>query len=210
MPSSPKRSAVRAQARSTGRAARPRRQAKATKNNAESRRKHSDAGRRPSGQGRGSGGRALATLFPKVAKNPRLFGLAGVCGVVEGDGTKPTVTVGRLEALFAKPARRPRERFVSAASDEQIAKLCNAMANPRRVAMLKAIFTGAGSYARLAETLGLRAGPLYHHVRELRLAGLLELAQRDTYRLTEYGKYALLLACLTQSLLSSVRASKPK
>ncbi|HUW83820.1 MAG TPA: winged helix-turn-helix domain-containing protein [Phycisphaerae bacterium] len=149
----------------------------------------------------------MATLFPKVVKNRRLFGLAGVCGLAECDGTKPIITVERREELFTKPARRPRERFLSAASDERIAKLCNAMANPRRVAMLKAIFTGAGRYAQLAETLGLKAGPLYHHVRELRLAGLLELAQRDTYRLTEYGKYALLLACLSESLLSKLHST---
>jgi len=149
----------------------------------------------------------LAALFPKVARNRRLFGLAGVCAVVECDGTKPAVTVERLEELFAKPAKRPRQRFLAAVSDERIAKLCNAMANPRRVAMLKAIFTGAGSYAELCETLQLKAGPLYHHVRELRLAGLLELAQRDTYRLTEYGKHALLFACLTGSLLNKLESA---
>lgn len=208
MSSSPKRSAGRSEAASTDRPSRPRRQPKASKKSAK---KISPPARDPKRRSRQSGsrgGRGLATLFPKVARNRRLFGLAGVCGVVECDGTKPTITVERREELFAKPARRPRERFLSAASDERIAKLCNAMANPRRVAMLKAIFTGAGSYAQLADTLGLKAGPLYHHVRELRLAGLLELARRDTYRLTQYGKYALLLACLSESLLSKLESAR--
>jgi Mn-dependent DtxR family transcriptional regulator len=207
MPPSPKRSAVRTQAASTVRPSRPRRQPKAGKKTAQNKRTRGDDTTRRSGQTRSRAGRGLATLFPKVARNPRLFGLAGVCGLVECDGTKPIITVERREELFTKPAKRPRERFLSAASDERIAKLCNAMGNPRRVAMLKAIFIGAGSYAQLAETLGLKAGPLYHHVRELRLAGLLELAQRDTYRLTEYGKYALLLACLSESLLSKLHST---
>jgi hypothetical protein len=208
MPSNPKRFVRQSRAASTKRPSGGQGDARASKTSANKKRNASSRKRQPaSRQGGRKGGRGLATLFPKVAKNRRLFGLAGVCGVVECDGTRPAMQVGRLEELFAKPARRPRERFLAAASDESIAMLCSAMANPRRVAMLKAIFTGAGSYAALSETLGLKAGPLYHHVRELRLAGLLELAERDTYRLTEYGKYALLLACLSQSLLSKIQSA---
>lgn len=208
MSSSPKRSAGRIHGASTGRPARPGRRPTASKRSAKKKNPHARDAKRRSRQTRTKVGRGLAALFPKVARNRRLFGLAGVCGVVECDGIKPIITVERLEELFTKPAKRPRERFLSAASNEGIAKLCNAMANPRRVAMLKAIFTGAGSYAQLSETLGLKAGPLYHHVRELRLAGLLKLAQRDTYRLTEYGKYALLLACLSESLLSKLESAR--
>ena len=203
-----KRSAGQSQAASADRPSRPRRQPKASRKSAKKKSPPAPDPKRRTRQSGSRAGRGLAALFPKVAKNRRLFGLAGVCGVVECDGTKPTVTVERLEELFTKPARRPRERFLAAASNERIAKLCNAMANPRRVAMLKAIFTGAGSYAELSDRLGLKAGPLYHHVRELRLAGLLELAQRDTYRLTEYGKYALLLACLSESLLSKLESAR--
>jgi len=208
MSSKPKRSAGRTQAASADRPSPPRRQPKASRKSAKKKNPPARDPKRSSGQSGSRAGRGLAALFPKVARNRRLFGLAGVCGVVECDGTKPIITVERLEELFIKPARRPRERFLSAASNERIAKLCNAMANARRVAMLKAIFTGSGSYAQLSEALGLKAGPLYHHVRELRLAGLLELAQRDTYRLTEYGKYALLLACLSESLLSKLESAR--
>ena len=211
MPSTPKRSPGDSPTASTDRSSRLRSRAVASRKGRKSNRARgaTKADRKRTSRQSGSrAGRGLAALFPKVARNRRLFGLAGVCGLIECDGTKPVVTIERVEELFAKPARRPRERFLSAASDERIAKLCTAMANPRRVAMLKAIFTGAGSYAELSERLGLKAGPLYHHVRELRLAGLLELAQRDTYRLTDYGKYALLLACLSESLLSKVELSR--
>jgi len=211
MPSTPKRSPGKSQTASKNRSSRPRQRDAASKKRRKDKSTATKATADPKRRSRQSGsqaGRGLAALFPKVAQNRRLFGLAGVCGVVECDGTKPNITVERLEELFTKPASRPRERFLAAASNERIAKLCNAMANARRVAMLKAIFTGAGSYAQLSEALGLKAGPLYHHVRELRLAGLLELAQRDTYRLTDYGKYALLLACLSESLLSKLESAR--
>lgn len=208
MSAKPKRSTGQRQSASANGPATRRPQTKAGRKSTSKTTASSQGPRRRAGRGTGKAGGGAASLFPKVARNRRLYGLAAVCAVVECDGTKPVVTAERLEELFTKPARRPRERFLAAASDECIAKLCNAMANSRRVAMLKAIFTGAGSYAELSESLQLKAGPLYHHVRELRLAGLLELAQRDTYRLTEYGKHALLLACVNESLLSKIGADR--
>jgi len=85
-------------------------------------------------------------------------------------------------------------------TDEAIAKLFAAFGHPQRVAIMKAIFAGAGTYADLREKVGLKAGPMYHHLRELRLAGVLADGPRDVYRLTGLGRDALMIACSIASI----------
>jgi hypothetical protein len=150
----------------------------------------------------------LKDVFPRFAAREGLYGIGALWAVVEADGGRPSLRVVRREQVFAKPARRPREKFVGMTEAELPARLFNALGNAHRLDMLKAIFTGAGTYAALAERLNLKAGPLYHHVKELRLAGLLELSDRDCYRLTEYGKYALILACSAAGFLGQVAQGK--
>jgi hypothetical protein len=81
-----------------------------------------------------------------------------------------------------------------------LAKLLAGFGHPQRVAIVKAIFTGAGSYGALCEKVGLKAGPMYHHLRELRLAGVLADGPRDVYRLTQQGRDALMLVCSLSSI----------
>jgi DNA-binding transcriptional ArsR family regulator len=144
----------------------------------------------------------LEALFPKLAKPGNWYGLASLCAVAEADGHRPRVRVARRESLFDNPARQPQHTFSHTIDPQRLARLFSALANPHRIAMLNAMFAGAGTYAQLAEQLGLKAGPLYHHVRELRLAGLVALQQRDLYRLTDRGKDALMLASCFHSLLA--------
>jgi predicted transcriptional regulator len=86
-------------------------------------------------------------------------------------------------------------------SDQDLARLLSAFAHPQRVAIMKAIYTGAGTYAALRSKVGLKAGPMYHHLRELRLAGVLADGPRDVYRLTSKGRDALIIACSLGSIL---------
>ena len=144
----------------------------------------------------------IEALFPKFAKPGPWYGVASLCAVAEADGHRPRLRVAHLEQLFDKPARRPRHKFAHTINVQRVARLFNALANRHRIAMLQAMFAGAGTHAALTEQLGLKAGPLYHHVRELRLAGLVALEQRDLYRLTDRGNSGLMLAACFDSLLA--------
>ncbi len=120
--------------------------------------------------------------------------------LVEAQGRDRRIRVGGVKRLYRRPAQRPRHKLVEEVTDEAIAKLLSAFAHPQRVAIIKAIFAGAGRYAELREKVGLKAGPMYHHLRELRLAGVLADGPRDVYRLTAAGSDALLVACSLESL----------
>jgi len=144
----------------------------------------------------------IESLFPKFAKPGPWYGLASLCAVAEAYGQRPRLRVARLEQVFHKPRARPRHDLGHTMKHQRLARLFNALANPHRIAILGAMLAGAGTYAALTEQLGLKAGPLYHHVRELRLAGLIAVGQRDAYRLTDRGKNAVMLASCFDSLLA--------
>ncbi len=128
------------------------------------------------------------------------YGVATMVAIVEAEGPDRRVQVGGLRRLYRRPAQRPRHKLVDTVPDEALAKLLSGFGHPQRVAIAKAIFTGAGRYADLRERVGLKAGPMYHHLRELRLAGVLADGPRDVYRLTPQGRDALILACSLASL----------
>ncbi|MBN1344789.1 MAG: winged helix-turn-helix transcriptional regulator [Phycisphaerae bacterium] len=136
------------------------------------------------------------------------YGVATMVAIVETQGRERQVRVGGLKRLYRRPAQRPRHKLVEETPDEALAKLLCAFAHPQRVAIIKAIFTGAGTYADLRERVGLKAGPMYHHLRELKLAGVLADGPRDVYRLTRQGKDALILACSLATLHDRNRARK--
>lgn len=124
--------------------------------------------------------------------------------MVEASGRHRRVRIGGVRRLYRRPAQRPRHKLTGEVSDAALAKLLSGFAHPQRVAIVKAIFTGAGTYADLRERVGLKAGPMYHHLRELRLAGVLADGPRDVYRLTQQGTDALMMACS----LASIRDGK--
>ena len=53
---------------------------------------------------------------------------------------------------------------------------------------------------RLAKATGLKAGPLYYHLRELREAGLIGPRVRDLYVLTRQGRRLILATMATEHL----------
>ena len=70
-----------------------------------------------------------------------------------------------------------------------------------RLRMLALLFQGPGSHHSLEALTKLQAGPLYHHLNRLRLAGLVTSSERDRYALTERGRRLLLgLTALSEML----------
>lgn len=100
-----------------------------------------------------------------------------------GKGAAPggpsSVTPGRLASRWAE------NDLVQAA--EWAASLGHRI----RLSILMALAAGPASYQQLCKTTGLTAGPLQHHVRTLRQAGMLKTPQRNTYGMTDRGRTCL-------------------
>ena len=153
-------------------------------------------------QGRaGSAATLLGGVFPRLRRRGPLFGFGALCAIVEAEEGKRSVCVGPVDALDRRPDTSQREKLLEALDQTAMARLFGALGSPRRLGILGALFSGARSYAELVGRLNMKAGPLYHHVRELRLAGLLEPEGRDCYRLSKRGMYAWLAACSVDALL---------
>jgi len=116
-------------------------------------------------------------------------GTGVLVAVVEADGTSRKVRSYAEKYGDSLPAGRLAKRH-----DDLIVQLLSAVASPRRLTMLKAMMAGADSYAKLRKAVGLSAGPLYYHLRELKSASLVQEGQRDVYKLTVRGKHLLLIA----------------
>jgi DNA-binding transcriptional ArsR family regulator len=116
-------------------------------------------------------------------------GTAVLIAVVQASGTDRKVLRHAEKYSESLPSGKQSKR-----QDDAIVQIFSAIASPRRLTMLKAMMAGADSYAKLRKAVGLSAGPLYYHLRELKSAGLVEEGQRDVYKLTQRGKHLLLIA----------------
>lgn len=92
----------------------------------------------------------------------------------------------RAEVLAGRLRRKIRP--------ERIAGLLNVMGSTHRIRVLMTLAGGGVTYQHLVKTTKLKAGPLYHHVNQLRLAGLVRPRERDLYEITPKGTRALLMA----------------
>jgi DNA-binding transcriptional ArsR family regulator len=67
---------------------------------------------------------------------------------------------------------------------EGIARVIAAMGSPQRILLLRALLQGQHSSQQLQEAMGVTsAGQLYHHLKELLAAGIIEQRGRNNYRL---------------------------
>ena len=106
---------------------------------------------------------------------------------------------GSVDDTAAQAARR----MVRRADRAEIATLMTGLANPHRLAILHSLLEGPANYRRLQAATQLKAGPLYHHISELRLAGLIGPKARDSYQLTELGNRLTVLSVLLPKLATA-------
>ncbi len=94
------------------------------------------------------------------------------------------------------------------------ATTCRALAglgHPMRAKLMQKLLEGPAIYRTLARITKLKPGPLYHHINELRLAGLIRPKQRDLYELTRGGRNLILVAMAVGPLVrDSRRRPQPK
>lgn len=74
-----------------------------------------------------------------------------------------------------------------------------------RLKILGRLLDGPATYQSLKHTTKLKPGPLYHHINQLRLAGLILPKQRDLYELTRGGRNLVIALTLIAPLIGDRR-----
>ncbi len=89
-----------------------------------------------------------------------------------------------------------------------LAGTCRALAavgHVQRMRLMGKLLEGPATYQALQRVTKLKAGPLYHHINQLRLAGLILPKQRDLYELTRGGRNLILSAVALGPLVRDTR-----
>ncbi len=178
-------------------------------------------GRKPGARKGGRAARASTTRVHAVGgKRDRSGGKAGVGGKIAGgkgflnrtfpglkasDGCGVRLTVGeRFEGQWDE-ATETREVKMAVKTPggggavgglkRTLPGLCRALAavgHVQRARIMAKLLEGPVTYRGLRQVTKLKAGPLYHHINQLRLAGLILPKQRDLYELTRGGRNLIL------------------
>jgi DNA-binding HxlR family transcriptional regulator len=103
---------------------------------------------------------------------------------------------GRVPASWSLERRREvlGARLRRSVRVGRTARILGVLGSRHRLRILGALAGGGATYRGLVKTTGLAAGPLYHHVNQLRLAGLVRPKERDLYEITPKGTRCLLMA----------------
>ncbi len=142
---------------------------------------------------RGGRGAASAVFAAEIRVRGPWGDRGGANAVIEGKadrsagrGAEPEACVldrWRAAKVLAKESR-PRD----------VAGLLSAVAHAQRIQILIHLLGGEATHRALRDLTGAKAGPLYHHLGELRAAGLIGPKVRDLYVITRKGERAVLSA----------------
>jgi hypothetical protein len=147
------------------------------------------------------GGRGLGTLVAVVEGTGGDWDIAVVCA----DKTVDAQSGGGAEAAVGRAARS----LASRGQRVKLAGVLAAMGSEHRLRILLKLLEGAATYRTLQKATGLKVGPLYHHIAQLRLMSLVGPKQRDLYELTRAGRNVT-LAALMLAPLAADRKRRPQ
>lgn len=121
---------------------------------------------------------------------------------------------GALRTRFARnlALRVPRPTADGQRSELSVkgdCRLFSALGHPQRIKLLATLLAGSATYKELRLATGLLAGPLYHHLDELRAAGLIGPRRRDIYELTLNGTNAFLAALCFEGFGGGMKSQRP-
>ncbi len=88
------------------------------------------------------------------------------------------------------------------------ARVCQAMfalGHVQRLKIVRKLLDGPATYQAVKRLTKFKPGPLYHHVNQLRLAGLILPRQRDLYELTRAGRNIVLAALALAPIIQDQR-----
>ncbi|MFH1416968.1 MAG: hypothetical protein ABII12_01590 [Planctomycetota bacterium] len=135
----------------------------------------------------------LKGLFPSLTNPAKRFGAGLLLALAQRTGDRGSVCVVRLGKSFSTAGQRPLSSILDAVDASALAKLLGGLAHRDRVVLARALLLGASTHHELALAVKLQTGPLYHHLHELERAGIMFRPDRNTYRLSEVGRVALLV-----------------
>ena len=146
----------------------------------------------------------LSSCFVGLRRRRPPDGLGVMVGIVEtvGGQIDATVIACATGTSSITPAR------LGGSGPKSIRHLSTALAamgHPVRIKILTMLLDGPGVYRSLQKVTGLKPGPLYHHVNQLRLAGLIGPKERDLYELTRAGRNLLMVTLAVEPLLKDSR-----
>ena len=161
----------------------------ATRAAAKKARKTGGGGKRKRGPATGSPRRPFATLRKTSGLGAAISIVENADGsldVVEASGEWPSHTDAKIASPGKKStSRRPRV-------NKQVCVAMAAAGHEVRAKLMLKLLDGPAIYRALKRVTKLEAGPLYHHINQLRLAGLILPKQRDLYELTRGGRNLIL------------------
>ncbi len=166
--------------------------------------------RRKAGKSLRRRGVGISTTRKRSSKNRLGTGFAcsiSIVQAVEGKGREVSTSVESM--ISERRGGGPRERstaarnLVKGLNLEKIAASLGSLASTHRLTIVHRLMEGPAGYGQLREATKLQAGPLYHHIGFLRLAGVVGPKSRDVYELTESGRRLALLSVLVPKLLRS-------
>ncbi len=157
-----------------------------------------DVGRRPSGSRPSfpglkarNGCGAILTIGERVGgqwhKDTNLYEVVAAAEK-DGKGGKGGGAVGAMGRFAARTAQA-----------------FSAVGHAMRLRILLKLLEGPATYRSMQKTTKLKAGPLYHHINQLRLSGLILPKQRDLYELTRGGRNLMLIAMAAGPLITDPR-----
>lgn len=174
------------------------------------------AGKKENTQDTARGG--VAKLFPQLKKKD---GCGAMLVVAERAGAESDVAsrvfeiglslkkTGRgVEAHAAGGGAKVSKRATTRGALRVFPRTCRVLAavgHEQRVRLLAKLLEGPATYRALQRVTKLKAGPLYHHINQLRLAGLILPKQRDLYELTRGGRNLILATIVIGPLIRDSR-----
>ena len=165
------------------------------------------ARRRPTPvQRSGGGGGGRQRQPPGLRKLQQGDGCAAIVGVTEHAGRGWETASREFTALL--PVASAGTKTLVSRHITGLRRVCRALAavgHLQRGKILLKLLEGPGTYQSLRAVTGLKAGPLYHHVNQLRLAGLVLPKQRDLYELTRGGRNLIVAAMALEPLTQDTR-----
>lgn len=132
--------------------------------------------------------RKMRTMFPQLKEAD---GCAALLEIAERTGGKweHRSCNASVKSSMASTSKNRRTRIRM--SPSLIDRLA-AVGHVSRFKIMALLLDGPGTYKALQKETKLKAGPLYHHINQLRLTKLILPKQRDIYELTRGGRNLLL------------------
>ena len=155
--------------------------------------------------------RLVRSCVPQTSRPEQSGDLAVVVAAVEADGKGWRTQVGQASLRAGSGGRgvmartRAAKRLTTPAKRKRLAQVVSAVASPHRLTIMAKLLEGPATYQALIKASGLKVGPLYHHINQLRLASLVGPKERDLYRLTRAGQNVLLTMLAMLPLTSDTR-----